>query len=552
VFLSGYLEKHRERKSCSHTVRLFIQAWKSWGVEVSARIVAQVAQFEKEDWRPAQLTRRNEQQTNKLRQFESLDKLWPTMVDYMLNVGGEDFRTQLQSVSSNRGIHKGIASSSSNEMDVVARKSNAELSGILTCTLGYASMLRTSGMRGLTGINAKLADFSVLEDGSVLLERWEKKLGSTRNVSKPVYVRIAPGTEPSHDPLVHIARHAVHVSSGTQVFGYGFDRKDNQDDEAYAKCPQRRFIAVLHAVAIACGSTNGLGERRLHAFRVMSENRMGALGISTQERSDFVGWASTTQATSYSLIKSRALNSKVPYVLAGRDSRDDPPHPMWKLLDEVPLTVVGYWHRVNYIAVAAKAINGSVTIAPSFQEQMDDHLKDAAKGRATSTNPVALNKRIRTLERELQLERSKRAKLDLLQQDTPPTDTSSDSETNSSSDAAPTIDPPTALKELVTTLKADRKLDLFPSQCLAALPRLTSLIDANATPQRSFGGLALSSSEGKDLVRCLYLAALAKRVQKPDKEAARSWFGFIDQQKKRHPILKAVDMKSWAAYRSTL
>ena len=184
VFLSGYLEKHRERKSCSHTVRLFIQAWKSWGVEVSARIVAQVAQFEKEDWRPAQLARRNEQQTNKLRQFESLDKLWPTMVDYMMNVGGEDFRTQLQSVSSNRGIHKGIASSSSNEMDVVARKSNAELSGILTCTLGYASMLRTSGMRGLTGINAKLADFSVLEDGSVLLERWEKKLGSTRNGKK--------------------------------------------------------------------------------------------------------------------------------------------------------------------------------------------------------------------------------------------------------------------------------------------------------------------------------------------------------------------------------
>jgi hypothetical protein len=67
-----------------------------------------------------------------------------------------------------------------------------------------------------------------------------------------------------------------------------------------------------------------------------------------------VGWASTTQATSYSLMKSRALNSNVPYVLAGRDSRDAEPHPIWKLLDEVPDSVVGYWQRVNYIAVASK------------------------------------------------------------------------------------------------------------------------------------------------------------------------------------------------------
>jgi hypothetical protein len=106
------------------------------------------------------------------------------MVDYMMDVSGEDFRTQLQSVSSNRGIHKGIASSSFNEMEVVARKSNAELSGILTCSLGYASMLRTSGMRGLTGINCKLEHFTCNDDGSVLLERWEKKLGSTRNGKK--------------------------------------------------------------------------------------------------------------------------------------------------------------------------------------------------------------------------------------------------------------------------------------------------------------------------------------------------------------------------------
>ena len=120
-----------------------------------------------------------------------------------------------------------------------------------------------------------------------------------------------------------------------------------------------------------------------------------------------------------------------------------------------------------------------------------------------------------------------------------------------SSNTDPVADPVCALRELVTTLKADRKLDLFPSQCLAALPQLTNLIDASSTPQRSFGGLALSSAEGKDLIRCLYLAALAKCVQIPDKGPSRSWFGWVDAQRKAHPILKALNMKSWTTYRLT-
>ena len=176
VFISDYLEKNRANASCNHTVRLFVQSWRAWGIELSERIRQQVAQFDSEEWRPAELTRRNDAQVKKLRQFEMLDDLWPSMANYMLDVSANDFRTQLKSVSSNRGTYEGgvIAASSFNEMDVVARKTDTELSGILTCTLAYASLLRTTGMRGLTGLNVKLADFTELDDGSVLLERWEK------------------------------------------------------------------------------------------------------------------------------------------------------------------------------------------------------------------------------------------------------------------------------------------------------------------------------------------------------------------------------------------
>ena len=205
----------------------------------------------------------------------------------------------------------------------------------------------------------------------------------------------------------------VQNGAAKQIFGHGFARRE-QDDEAFAKCPMRRFIAVLHTVAIACGLADGLGERRLHAFRVMAENRMGQLGIGSLERADYVGWQSTTQQTSYSLMKSRALNSVVPYVIAGRENKDAPPHAMWGLLDEVPSSVVGYWHRVNYLAVAAKTIKGSVTIDAAFQEQMDVYLRLASEKKADSANPKLLLKRIRDLERDVQTERSKRARLELL------------------------------------------------------------------------------------------------------------------------------------------
>ena len=126
VFIGGYLEENRHQASCRHTTHLYIQAWRAWGIDVSDRIRKQIAQFDSEEWRPALLTRRNQAQANKLRQFESLDKLWPSMVDYMLDVTGENFRTQLKSVTSNRGSHEGVATSSFNEMDILCRKSDAE------------------------------------------------------------------------------------------------------------------------------------------------------------------------------------------------------------------------------------------------------------------------------------------------------------------------------------------------------------------------------------------------------------------------------------------
>ena len=288
---------------------------------------------------------------------------------------------------------------------------------------------------------------------------------------------------------------------------------------------------------------------------------MGALGISTQERSDYVGWASTTQATSYSLMKSRAMNSNVPYVLAGRDSKDDPPHAMWKLLDEVPDIVVGYWNRVNYIAVAAKAINVSVTIDASFQGLMDKHLKDAKKKKADSANPKLLLKRIRELGRDVQLERSKRARLELM------TTAGSDSISGVNDDGSTTggdegdapqtaatttitaaFDHAEALTILVNELKTKRKEICFPAFCNDSFAQLSTLIDASSTPTRTFG-IAMSTAVGKDLARILLLVVLNDRC--PGTQllgGSQNWFSWMDANRKVHPFLKRVSIKSWQAF----
>ena len=113
------------------------------------------------------------------------------------------------------------------------------------------------------------------------------------------------------------------------------------------------------------------------------------------------------------------------------------------------------------------------------------------------------------------------------------------------------MEPVQALRELVLSLKANRNSDEFPRQCAQALPQLSKLIDAGCSPLRTFA-LPQASADGKDLVRILYLAELSKRcATNPDKGTARSWFGFINKEKKQHSVLKEMNMGSWTAYRAS-
>lgn len=55
-------------------------------------------------------------------------------------------------------------------------------------------------------------------------------------------------------------------------------------------------------------------------------------------------------------------------------------------------------------------------------------------------------------------------------------------------------------------------------------------------------------ADGKDLIRILYLAELIKRcATNPVKGTARSWFGFINNEKKHHSVLGLGNWKGIVA-----
>ena len=557
-FVSNYLKGKGNAVSAGHTLQLYVGIWRRWGISISETVKDQIASFRREIWKPQDVTRHSHSRNNKTKQFDSVEPVWSTMVQYLLSTSAGEFRTHLRSLVDNRGSFGGVAESSFQEMNTVANKTDEGLRSVMQCTLAYSSLLRSTGMRSITGLEVKLEDFEELDEGEVLLTRVEHKVGSVRNVDKTVYAKVVPAKDSSQCALIHLASYFVGQQRlPAQPFTLGFTaRKQAKERTDFAKPVQVRFIAVLHAVAIACGLPNGLsGAKKLHLFRVMSENVLATRGAPPLERQDFIGWTNNVQSTNYSVLKVRAKQSNCAYLLAGRESNDDPAHAMWQLLGDVPDSEgQSYWQSVHYLTVAAGVIkDSSVAIDVGFQTQMDEHLKAAAKQRATSTDPVALNKRIRELERELQTERTKRAKLDLLQAaDSPPDDASetASATSSSSSDSEPVVEPVQALRELVLSLKADRSSDDFPHQCAQALPQLSQFIDAGCSPVRTFA-LPQASADGKDLVRILYLAALSKRCTNPVKGTARSWFGLVNNEKKQHAVLKEINMGSWAAYRAS-
>ena len=72
-YIAQYLNQHSANVSCCHTLRLHIQVFLRWDVEVSLSVREQVNRLDREQYLPAKIVRFNTHSTNKTSQFERFE-----------------------------------------------------------------------------------------------------------------------------------------------------------------------------------------------------------------------------------------------------------------------------------------------------------------------------------------------------------------------------------------------------------------------------------------------------------------------------------------------
>ena len=129
-------------------------------------------------------------------------------------------------VKSMQGLdgYKGIFGAVVKDMMTLANKSNAGLQHLLVDCLASTSLLRSTGMRSITGIFLQKSAFEETDEG-VMLKRMERKCANVRNVVKPVHVMLVPDKDPALCTLLHLAPHFKSRGDNTPLFTAGHTLK---------------------------------------------------------------------------------------------------------------------------------------------------------------------------------------------------------------------------------------------------------------------------------------------------------------------------------------
>jgi hypothetical protein len=516
-FMVHYIETKSSNASLSQSVRLYRSAWRDAAcIELPPDVLNKVARLEREKWTPCEMTRLNELSHKKSEQYEQLEAHWESLIAYMTKTTGAVFKEQCSSMP-----RVGLGTAISCELDYLGRKGEDELRITLVRARAFCSLVRATGMRSTTAIDIKLRDFTELDNDGVLLHRMENKSGSKRNVSKDVFVVIVPHVYPDLCPLVHLSELVHGMPIDECIFTQGFAK-----GPSLKTMVQRRFTAVLHAVAHAIGVPDMFKVKQLHAFRVLCTNAMMAHGASEAERNTHVGWTDSVQRAHYASKKHAALHAKTPYLLADRRGTDpELPHSMWLCLKDVPAEAgESYWSRARYLSATAGYMEG-VEVDQAFKAQVQRQI--ALGNPEKEDTPSYMAKRVRELEAELaEVKATKRTR---------------------------TTDAIDQLKEIVARLKDKCTASDFPAQCAAALPAMTGLLDNGGSERGSFA-LPQSTAEGKSLVRILVLAAVITRFGAGALdgvvEQGRSWLAWAGEARD-HALVSQVSTKSWPAFKAS-
>ena len=249
-FVARLLRDKAANQSVGYSARLYVAAWKGYGVSVEQSVLDELSRLTREKWRPATLSRLSALGERKSNQFDLLEQNWEKLVSYLGGTSGDQFSDHC------RAAQPSQPTSIACELAYLSHKPEAEIAQALLRTRAFVSLLRCTGMRSITAVTLRLDQFTEAgsESGALLLKRMERKCGSARNVEKPVYVCVVPHADPKLCPILLIAAAlGQHTDPTYELFAEGFTKKPGQDYVSFATMVQRRYIAILQCAAVAIG-----------------------------------------------------------------------------------------------------------------------------------------------------------------------------------------------------------------------------------------------------------------------------------------------------------
>ena len=104
------------------------------------------------------------------------------------------------------------------------------------------------------------------------------------------------------------------------------------------------MTVVFEALACINGMKDGIGPKRLHVFRSICVNKMISAGTVKSEREDHFGWSTTVEASNFKKFKSGILTN-------WRQSKDDPPHALWRAVEKCPESLIPDYMRNDTLLV---------------------------------------------------------------------------------------------------------------------------------------------------------------------------------------------------------
>ena len=220
---------------------------------------------------------------------------YPEMIKYLATTSGTDFRDLLKQITSGSEDHETLSSSAFKEIALLSRKPDDEIRSILLCTRAFVSISRATGMRSINALSLQLSTSFIPTEEGILINRIERKCGSIRNIEKDVICHVDHHIDPTLDPIIHLAEFLHngenHPRASEFPFRFSFRNPTTSNSKSFNILITRRFIAVLHAVAIAVGLTDigGSDDKKLHCLRVMCENSLIGSGATALERQLHIG-----------------------------------------------------------------------------------------------------------------------------------------------------------------------------------------------------------------------------------------------------------------------